>query len=71
MDALGRAPNSEGVQQKAITLEGGMLKVLGTEESVFQVDAKQPMVQTPEFLRALIRIICLAFDMPLEIGART
>jgi hypothetical protein len=51
--ALGTMTNSQGDQQKAITLENGMLKVMGTDESVFQVQASQPMQQTPEFMRAL------------------
>lgn len=68
---LGTEANSKGEQQKAITLDkGGMLKVLGTDESVFQVQAQQPMQQTPDFMRALFRVICLAFQMPLEIGQK-
>jgi hypothetical protein len=69
LNQLGTTENSAGVQQKAITLDkGGMLKVLGTAESVFQVQAQQPMTQTPDFIRAMLRLTCLAFDMPLEIG---
>lgn len=68
---LGTTTNAAGEQQKAITLDrGGMLKVMGTDETMFQVQAQQPMNQTPDFIRALFRIICLAFGMPLEIGMR-
>jgi hypothetical protein len=58
------------MQQKVITLEGGTLKVMGTNESVFQIQASQPMQQTPEFLRALSRIAAIGFDMPLEVALR-
>lgn len=63
--------NSSGDLQKAITLdEDGMLKVIGTDESVMQVQAQQPMQQTPDFVRVLQRIAALGFQMPLEIAAR-
>jgi capsid protein len=67
---LGTATNSDGVQQKAVTYEGGMLKVHGTDDQLYQVVAQQPMQQTPDFHRALLRIACLAYGMPLEIGGR-
>lgn len=68
---LNTATNSSGDLQKAITLDkDGMLKVIGTDESIIQVQAQQPMTQTPDFIRALMRLICLAFDMPLEIGQK-
>lgn len=62
--------NSEGISQKAVSLENGMLKVIGSEDSVMQVQASQPMQQTPDFIRAMMRIIGLAFDMPLEIAVK-
>lgn len=65
---LGTATNSQGDQQSVVTLENGMLRVEGTAESTYQVQAQQPMNQTPDFIRAMMRIVCLAFDMPLEIG---
>lgn len=70
LDKLGLANNSDGNLQKAITYENGMLKVMGTDETMFQVQAQQPMTQSPDFIRALFRIVCLAFDMPLEIGQK-
>lgn len=70
VSALGTLVNSQGDQQKAVTLENGMLKVMGTDETMFQVQASQPMQQTPDFIRALMRLICLAFDMPIEIGQK-
>jgi hypothetical protein len=68
--SLGTLLNSDGNQQKAITLEGGMLKIHGTDDQMYQVNAQQPMTQTPDFIRALLRIACLAYGMPLEIGGR-
>jgi len=62
--------NSQGESQKAITYENGMMKVIGPEDAVMQVQASQPMQQTPEFIRAMMRIIGLAFDMPLEIAVK-
>lgn len=70
VEGLGNATNADGESQKAVTLEGGMVKVIGTEESITTVQATQPLPQMPEFARLLIRFICLAFDMPLEIGMR-
>ena len=70
LSGLGSMTNTAGDSQKVISYENGMLKVLGTEEGVYQVQAQQPMQQTPEFIRALLRLTCLAFDMPLEIGLR-
>jgi capsid protein len=67
---LGTLTNSQGDQQKAVTLENGMLKVIGTDESVFQVQAQQPMQQAPEWVRTMMRLACLAFDMPIEIGQK-
>lgn len=67
---FGTLTNAQGNDQKAITLENGLLRVEGTAESTYQVQAQQPMQQTPDFIRALLRLICLAFDMPLEIGQK-
>lgn len=62
--------NTQGEAQKAITYENGMMKYIGPDDSVMQVQAQQPMQQTPDFLRAMMRIIGLAFDMPLEIAVK-
>jgi lambda family phage portal protein len=59
--------NSQGNQQKAVTLENGQLKYQGTAESVVQVVPQQPMNQTPDFIRTICRLLGLPFDMPLEL----
>jgi lambda family phage portal protein len=59
--------NSKGALQKAVTLENGSVKFTGPADSTVQVDAKQPMQQTPDFVRMLLRLIGQPFDMPLEI----
>lgn len=61
--------NSKGNQQKALTLENGMAKYIGAEDDIVQVQASQPMSQTPDFIRALMRLIGLPFNQPLEICA--
>jgi lambda family phage portal protein len=69
--ALGGAPlilNSQGNQQRAITLENGAIKFAGVGDEMLQIDAKQPMQQTPDFIRMLLRLIGLPFDMPLELA---
>ena len=58
--------NSAGVSQRALRLENGSVKYLAPEGEVVQVDAKQPMQQTPEFVRMMLRMLGLPFDMPLE-----
>jgi hypothetical protein len=68
--ALPTLANSQGVQQKAITFERGMVKYIGTDEDVAQVQASQPMQQTPEFIRTMYRMLGQPFDMPLEIIAK-
>lgn len=67
---LGTLTNSQGNQQKAITFENGMVKYIGTDEDVAQVQAQQPMQQTPEFIRTMLRLIGQPFDMPLEVIAK-
>jgi capsid protein len=62
--------NSQGNQQKAVTFENGMVKYIGTDEEVAQVQASQPMQQTPEFIRAMYRMLGQPFDMPLEVIAK-
>lgn len=59
--------NSQGVQQRAVTLENGSVKYIAPEGEVVQVDAKQPMNQTPEFIRTIMRLIGQPFDMPLAV----
>lgn len=70
LDKLAQMANSQGNWQRGMTLENGLLQIIGTDEDVAQVQAHQPMQQTPDFLRACFRIACLAFDMPLEIGQK-
>lgn len=70
---LERAPlltDSQGSKRRAITLENGLVKYVGNEDEVVQVDAKQPMSQTPDFIRAMLRLIGLPFDMPLELAMK-
>jgi lambda family phage portal protein len=62
--------NSVGDLQKAITLENGSVKFVGPEASTVQVDAKQPMQQTPDFIRMMFRLIGLPFQMPLELALK-
>jgi len=62
--------NTQGETQKAITYENGMMKYIGPDDAVMQVQAQQPMQQTPDFIRAMMRVIGLAFDMPLEIAVK-
>lgn len=70
LNALTTLTNSQGVQQKAITFENGMVKYIGTDEDVAQVQAQQPMQQTPEFIRTMFRMLGQPFDMPLEVIAK-
>jgi capsid protein len=44
-----------------------MLKYVGKDSDVVQVQAQQPMNQTPDFIRVMCRMIGLPFDMPLEL----
>lgn len=62
--------NSGGQQQRAIRLENGQIKYTAPEGEVVQVDAKQPMQQTPEFIRTMFRMLGQPFDMPLEVIAK-
>lgn len=62
--------NSQGTAQRAITFENGSVKYLAPEDEVVQVDAKQPMQQTPEFIRTMFRMLGQPFDMPLEVIAK-
>lgn len=68
--ALPYLTNSQGEQQRAITFENGTMKFIGTDEEVAQVQAHQPMQQTPEFIRTMLRQIGMPFNMPLEIIAK-
>ncbi len=67
---LGTATNSAGNAQKAVTLENGSLLYKGAADDVVQVQAQQPMTQTPDFVRAMMRLIGQPFDMPLELVAK-
>lgn len=70
LSALGTLSNSQGIQQKAVTFENGMVRYVGTDEDVAQVQAQQPMQQTPEFIRTMFRMLGQPFDMPLEVIAK-
>lgn len=70
VNRLGTLTNSQGDQQKAITIENGMAKYIGQGDDVVQVQAGQPMQQTPDFLTAMMRQIGLPFQMPLEVIAK-
>jgi lambda family phage portal protein len=70
VQGLNTLANSQGVQQKAVTFENGMVKYIGTDEDVAQVQASQPMQQTPEFIRTMYRMLGQPFDMPLEVIAK-
>lgn len=67
MAALPSLTNSQGEQQKAVTFENGMVKYVGTDEEVAQVQATQPMNQTEPFIRTLMRLLGQPFNMPLAI----
>jgi capsid protein len=67
---LGTLPNSQGNQQKAVTLENGSVKYIGAGSDVVQVNPQQPMQQTPDFIRAICRLIGAPFDMPLELVSK-
>lgn len=62
--------NSQGEQQKGVTLENGMIRYLGAGDDVVQVNPSQPMANTPDFVRCILRLIGLPFDMPLELVLR-
>jgi capsid protein len=70
VQALPYLTNSQGEQQRAITFENGAVKYIGTDEDVAQVQAHQPMQQTPEFIRTMYRMLGQPFDMPLEVIAK-
>jgi capsid protein len=62
--------NSQGDLQKAMTLESGSLRLVGSKDEVVQVQAQQPMQNTPDFIRAMFRLICLPFGLPIELGMK-
>jgi capsid protein len=70
MQQLGTIANSKGDKQKSLVFENGMFKYIGTDEDVAQVQAHQPMQQTPEFIRTMFRMLGHPFDMPLEVIAK-
>jgi len=70
LSALPYLTSSQGVQQKAVTLENGMIKYVGNADDVVQVDAKQPMVNSDAWIRAMYRMLGQPFDMPLEVIAK-
>jgi lambda family phage portal protein len=66
---LGQTTNAKGESRRSITMENGQVKYIGDEDDVMQIDAKQPMNQTPDFIASMLRMIGNAVDMPLEIVA--
>jgi lambda family phage portal protein len=64
------AMDSQGETRAALTLENGMLRYIGRDDEVVQVEAQQPLSQTPDFIRAIMRLLGLPFDMPLELIAK-
>lgn len=68
--SLSTMTDASGNQQRAMTFENGMLKWVGQADETVQVDAKQPMAQTPEFVRTLLRLVGIPFNMPLEMIAK-
>lgn len=70
MNTLPFVTNGNGNQQRAITLEGAQVKVMGTDEEVVQVNPTQPMQGTDAFIRQMFRVIGQPFDMPLEVFAK-
>lgn len=66
--ALSTTTNSAGNSQKAVTLENGSIRYIGPNDDVVQVTPQQPMAQTPEFTRTLIRLVGNAVDLPLELA---
>jgi lambda family phage portal protein len=58
---------ANGELQHAVTLENGMLRYIGQKDDVVQVQASQPMQQTPDFIAAMLRLLGLPMDMPLEL----
>lgn len=66
---LGTTTNAQGETRRSVTLENGQVKYLGGNDDIMQLDAKQPMNQTPDFIASMLRMIGNAVDMPLEIVA--
>jgi lambda family phage portal protein len=66
-ERLGVATNSQGNDQRAMTVENGIARYIGSKDDVVQVNPQQPMQQTPDFIRALCRLMGAPFDMPLEL----
>jgi lambda family phage portal protein len=59
--------NSQGNDQRVLTMENGSISYIGQDDEIAQVQASQPMQQTPDFVRLLLRLIGLPMDMPLEL----
>lgn len=58
-----------GEDKRAVTLQNGMVRYVGSRDDVAQVQPQQPMQQTPDFISCLMRLIGNAVNMPLEIVA--
>lgn len=70
MQGLGLVTDAQGQQKRGIVLENGSVKYVGRDDEVAQVQASQPMQQTPDFIVAMLRQIGMPFDMPLEVIAK-
>lgn len=67
VQGLAPVTGAGGEERRGMTLENGMVRYIGRQDDVVQVQASQPMTQTPEFVIALLRLIGASWDMPLEL----
>lgn len=67
---LGTQKDSQGSDRRAVTIESGMIKYVAPEDEVATVTPTQPIQGADNFIRAIFRLICVPFDMPLEIGMK-
>lgn len=58
--------DSQGDDKRIVTYENGMVRYVGPDGDVKQVNPQQPMQNTPDFVRLMCRIIGEPFGMPLE-----
>jgi lambda family phage portal protein len=59
--------NSQNQQQKAVTLENGMVKYIGQGDDIVQVNPSQPTTGHGDFVASLLRLVGVPLDMPLEL----
>lgn len=67
LGAMPMLAGSNGDLRRAFTIENGQVKFIGNKDSIAQVQASQPMQQTPDFIACIMRLIGLPVDMPLEL----